>query len=308
MASPGWFPDPGGIPGLFRYWDGSAWTGITTKDPAVPLPGRPGPPQQPGTGRPRKGRQRFFLIGLVLLLILVASGVYFAVRTPNRSPLGSQPSSTVSAWDDSKISPSPTASPSPPPPTSAGPSTSAPTPVDRVACDLARPNELPDPPADDLVHGGPLSFAELPRGWSEPQSSARFPFSRDSHVQTQPLPEDLPWQASAQVGVAAFDDYPGRKAAAQALLQCLMTSNFYTSVDVTLDRNDASEIKINKTPANRVDALLTFSHPRLKTKGSEIRIIVVDSDPVTYYFHAVPMERDDLIAELDTATDSLQVE
>ena len=26
MAQPGWFPDPGGQPGMYRYWDGTAWT------------------------------------------------------------------------------------------------------------------------------------------------------------------------------------------------------------------------------------------------------------------------------------------
>ncbi|MCB0890798.1 MAG: DUF2510 domain-containing protein, partial [Propionibacteriaceae bacterium] len=26
MAQPGWFPDPGGQAGMFRYWDGTAWT------------------------------------------------------------------------------------------------------------------------------------------------------------------------------------------------------------------------------------------------------------------------------------------
>ena len=26
MAQPGWFPDPGGQAGMFRYWDGSAWS------------------------------------------------------------------------------------------------------------------------------------------------------------------------------------------------------------------------------------------------------------------------------------------
>ncbi|MDK9297683.1 DUF2510 domain-containing protein, partial [Propionibacterium freudenreichii] len=44
MPTPGWYPDPAGTPGLYRYWDGQAWTGATTNDPAAtPAPGPQGP-------------------------------------------------------------------------------------------------------------------------------------------------------------------------------------------------------------------------------------------------------------------------
>lgn len=33
MARAGWFPDPGGQPGMFRYWNGVAWTDQLTDDP-----------------------------------------------------------------------------------------------------------------------------------------------------------------------------------------------------------------------------------------------------------------------------------
>jgi hypothetical protein len=137
--------------------------------------------------------------------------------------------------------------------------------------------------------------------------TSRFPYSRDATVQTYSLPEELPWEASAQVGVLTFEDAPSGEEATSRLLQCLVTSDFYTSVDVTVAENKTSAIKIGSTPATQLDALLTFSHPELKTKGSKIRIIVVGTDPATYYFHAVPMERDDLIGELDAATRSLAV-
>ncbi|WP_084635077.1 DUF2510 domain-containing protein [Propionicicella superfundia] len=28
MSQPGWYPDPGGAPGQFRYWDGTTWSPI----------------------------------------------------------------------------------------------------------------------------------------------------------------------------------------------------------------------------------------------------------------------------------------
>ena len=37
-ASAGWYPDPGGGQGLYRYWDGQAWSAATTTDPASAPP------------------------------------------------------------------------------------------------------------------------------------------------------------------------------------------------------------------------------------------------------------------------------
>jgi hypothetical protein len=37
-AKAGWYPDPGGIPGLFRYWDGKAWSAATSPNPSAPPP------------------------------------------------------------------------------------------------------------------------------------------------------------------------------------------------------------------------------------------------------------------------------
>ena len=45
-ALPGWYPDPAGVPGRFRYWDGSQWSTVTTDDP------RQLPPARAGASRP----------------------------------------------------------------------------------------------------------------------------------------------------------------------------------------------------------------------------------------------------------------
>ena len=69
-----------------------------------------------------------------------------------------------------------------------------------------------------------------------------------------------------------------------------------------------TELRIENTRATRLDARLGFRHPKLATTGSDLRIIAVESTPVTYYFHAVPKERADLSAELDRATETLALE
>ena len=50
-ATAGWYPDPGGGQGLYRYWDGQAWSAATTGDPAsAPPPQGPLPGPATGTG------------------------------------------------------------------------------------------------------------------------------------------------------------------------------------------------------------------------------------------------------------------
>jgi hypothetical protein len=56
MASglPGWYPDPAGQAGLFRYWDGQAWSEQLSPTPYSPPPAGPGPaaPYTPADQKP----------------------------------------------------------------------------------------------------------------------------------------------------------------------------------------------------------------------------------------------------------------
>lgn len=56
---PGWYWDPGNRPGLFRWWDGHAWSGELTPDRNDPPPRQPDLPAPDADGRFRAGGLSF---------------------------------------------------------------------------------------------------------------------------------------------------------------------------------------------------------------------------------------------------------
>jgi hypothetical protein len=75
---PGWYPDPEGTPGRYRYWDGSQWSTVTTRDPRQPLPTDDGSaeslsdaPAEGAATRVSRRRQLALIIG-VLVVVLTA--------------------------------------------------------------------------------------------------------------------------------------------------------------------------------------------------------------------------------------------
>lgn len=55
MQPAGWYPDPAGVPGRHRYWDGQQWREEVTFDDSAPLPGSPGAPTADSFGGPASG-------------------------------------------------------------------------------------------------------------------------------------------------------------------------------------------------------------------------------------------------------------
>jgi hypothetical protein len=58
LAPAGWYPDPSGIPGAFRWWDGATWTTAISASPSAPAPLRAAPagPSAPSAGQPGAGQ------------------------------------------------------------------------------------------------------------------------------------------------------------------------------------------------------------------------------------------------------------
>lgn len=103
MATPGWYPDPAGRPGHFRFWDGDRWGDDTSDDPyaegqaprsapdpdaapstpqPVAPPPPPGPPGLPGPALdvPAPRPLLTFVLLTALVTVLVGVVTYLVVR------------------------------------------------------------------------------------------------------------------------------------------------------------------------------------------------------------------------------------
>ncbi|WP_114558360.1 DUF2510 domain-containing protein [Desertihabitans aurantiacus] len=289
MAVPGWYPDPSRPNGGYRWFDGTRWTRHTTTDPHRPAP---------ASAHPARARRSWLvvLVAVVLAAALVG-GLLLVVGLRTSGPSVSAPRPTVSAWDE-------VTTPPPTPTPDAGPT----TPSEAEACEPATGGSLPAASDPGRVHGGPLSFPRIP-GWGAPTSSVRFPHGRASRVTTlRMVEEELPWQSSAEVGELVLGTIADPAQAPELLLQCVLSSSFYTSVDVAVAESTVRPVTVDGARAYQLDARITFEHPRLRTTGSVVRIVVVDADVDGYWFSAVPQERVDLVAAVEEAAAGLRLE
>ena len=97
----GWYPDPGGRPDRYRYWDGETWSEETSPDPADPPPGFPGRSRPATVDEHRHYHGAAFGIAALALVVVVVSTVVIIRRTADPDPLGAPggATSTASSWD-----------------------------------------------------------------------------------------------------------------------------------------------------------------------------------------------------------------
>ncbi|MBB3086054.1 DUF2510 domain-containing protein [Geodermatophilus sabuli] len=91
-APPGWYPDPDGAPGMARWWNGAAWSDVTTPaGPGVQVQAAPGqapapapsvvPPPTPSPGR--GGGRAAWAVGLSVLGVVLVVLIGFLVGRPS---------------------------------------------------------------------------------------------------------------------------------------------------------------------------------------------------------------------------------
>ncbi len=310
-AGPGWYPDPGGQRGLFRYWDGRAWSATTTDNPyhGVPTAGQggfaPGGPAAsvPGSNQvlprptrfgsattqvlpaaPRRRPIGWILAAVAALVVIVVLAV-FAVRGLS-GVLAGPPT------QDPQLDPSGVVCPTTP---------------------SQSPSSITDAGGDRVVSGH-LSYPRLSAPFSAPEPDSRTPFGRDVRSQTAVVEQSpdgkTTWVAAVLIArLLAGDGFYGPQQGAAVVAQCVI-GKFYG--DNPVDRKDArnESTTVDGHPAWIIEMHLTFDIPGIKTKGEQATIVVVDtgsSDGEAGLYSSIPDTSPQFTQPANDALKGLQV-
>ena len=258
----GWYPDPGGAPGQFRYWDGTVWSAVTTHNPGAP-------PPAPGSV---PSRRRGWWIAVAALVVVLAIGLVVALLRGGAAPTaGPEPSATVSVGTDSSPIPGPPESSGPIP--TPAPSSGEPGPT-RDYCPPGEPTFRQDHPTDKRIHGGGLSFPQQ-RGWS---SESEYELSWAFDVGAQQAPGGSAAYAVGALSVVNGFEQPEQAAA--LVVACTASVTFFPGFQSRQDLA-AEAVTVDGQTGWRIRTDIQGKDPRLGEDGAYgwiLEVVVVDLD------------------------------
>jgi uncharacterized protein DUF2510 len=322
-AKAGWYPDPGGGRGLYRYWDGKAWSAATSPNPSAP------PPSQ-GIGVGTGSGQAAYGQGSAAY----GSGSHGYGSYGQSSPYGQQaPGGAYANFQQVQKKRSPigwwivgaalvvaivvvaviairaldnggTVGGLP----SGGQPTSE-------VCPKKPTNDTgpSDHPNDGRVHGGPVSYPQLGPPWSDPQTEDRVPFGSDvlaQEVTVEPgYQPGANWVASILVGqLQAGDGFFTPEQGSQIVVKCILGA-FYGNNPVTSDVKVNKAVTIDGHEAWLVESQLSFAITGLKTRGELLIVAIVSAkDSSGLYYASIPDTVPELVAPARQALAKLKVD
>lgn len=296
MSQAGWYPDPGGQPGMFRYWDGRTWSPTLSPTPYAPAPllnqqplvvrSEQAPYGSQQAAPARRGWGAWVGIALVVVALVAAGGLLLnsGLLLPGGGNRGAPSNPTDFCPKRTSLDPS------------AGPATTRPQPAGRV-------------------RGGRLSYPYLSAPWSAPAPDFRVPFGRDVLEQQVLLHENYDgrgssWVASVLVAeLVAGDGFFSPQQGSEIVTKCVL-GEFYG--DAVLTRNDVAShaITVDGHDAWLVEMHLSFNIRGLSEKGETAIIIVVDTgqESASLYYASIPDSRPDLLQTARRLQQQLRVE
>jgi hypothetical protein len=325
-AQAGWYPDPGGGQGLFRYWDGKAWSAATSPYPTAAPPsqgitGGGGQPAPASTGaslgsqpygqlsgtRPVGTGQSTFGTG--------SNGAYanYQQQQKQRSPIGWWIGGAAllvviiivaviairAATGGGLIAD----------PGNPGGQAS------QDICPVQKESSPKPQPGDGRVHGGPLSYPTLGSPWSAPTQENRLAFGTDVWKQDVVDQENYDgkgssWVASVLVGeLQAGDGFFTPEQGSQIVVKCIIGTFYGTNTVVTSDVKRNSAATVDGHDAWIVESHLSFEIPKLTTKGELLLVAIVSTNErAGLYYASIPDTQPELVEPARRALKALTVD
>jgi hypothetical protein len=331
-ANPGWYPDPGGGQGLFRYWDGKAWSAATSPNPSAPPPSpglvgggtaQQGGPPYGETGQPTHAQTEQAGYGQGAPAAFGQStydptygGAYanYQELQKKKTPVGWWIAGAalviviivVAVLAIRAVTGGDTG-------TSGGPVTQP----SQDACppqSTATPEAPASHPADGRVHGGPVSYPQLGSPWSPPQGETRVPFGSDVLSQLVPVETNYDgqggdWVAQVTVGeLQAGDGFFTPEQGSQIVVKCIL-GTFYGDNPVNSNVKVNEKVTIDDHDGWLVESQLTFDIEGLETKGELLIVAIVSAGNRSgLYYASIPDTTPELVQPARDALKQLQVD
>jgi hypothetical protein len=290
---PGWYPDPGGAAGRFRFWDGAAWSPQTTADPNTTPPSdrseKPQPPRKSDTG---------WIAALIVLLAVTLIAVGLFVFFGTRNPLGrggtatadsNSSTPTVSAWNETDT---------PPPPPSGGGSV--------VACPVTTSTGNTRQVSGKLT-ADTLQVDQVP-GWIP--EGLTLDFTYDYHFQYKVIYPT--WISDSGVALLSnADGFTDIGPSAEQIMECFASSGYYDDFSGRVDLVD-EQTTISGHAAWHIESEIHIDDPTLPdVAGDVVDVIVVDlggtKDHLGLYLSAYTIGDDVTKQQIQTAMATLTV-
>lgn len=295
MSNPGWYPDPSGQPGMYRYWTGTEWTTSVTPDPSrVSQPGSGGgatspTPQSPGFTDQRNNSQWGWWLGGLAAVVAVVVAVWFLGSTLFPSVVGAPGTD----------------------PGASGQPGSNPTQLVCPPADNSNPPTTGD--QNGWITGGKLAYPTLGDPWTTGLDN-RVPFGPVATVQTV-LDQDnfdgagSSWVASVLVSdLFIGDGFASTKQGAEIILKCVL-GTYYADTVVTQSQTKGSDHPVDGHPGWLIETTLSFNIPGLKATSEDVLLLVVQTGDNDYglFYASIPNTLDYLMADARTSLDHLKV-
>jgi Protein of unknown function (DUF2510). len=290
MASQaGWYPDPGGQPGMYRYWTGSAWTEAITPYPqSTPAPQVPTAPTV-GPAAPRGSRSTVgWVVGIAAVVVVgLVMWAFFGMggAVPSADPTVRAPGGESSA----DICPQPASS----------------------DVSSAAPEQ-----SDGRVRAGNLSFPQLGDPWTTPSYDNRVPYG-DLGVEQAALDQEdydgqagHSWVSSIMVApLLSGEGFPSTKNAAELILKCVV-GIYYDDTNVQRSDTSSTSFSVDGHDGWLIESELSFSIAGLNATSETVLLAVVQISGTKYslFYASVPNTSADRLPEVRTALADLQVE